>query len=176
MSDPFRKIDEVERKARNIAKKPGREAKKVQNQARRAKRMPGMKARRAKNKALRPFRKAKGQMRRMQGRGRRYKRYAGRMSGTDFMISAMLYPFGFILTWFAGFVDDWDTQFIRYNLVHARMLWVIMLILFPISPLLWIYAWYLGFRAYSGKWIRIPLLSNWAENRGKLDLESAEEE
>lgn len=173
-NDPFRKLNKAERELRNIVNTPQREAAQVKRDAGRMKRMPGQKMRQMKNQALAPARQMQGQARRFKAQGRKYKRYGKRMSGTDFMISALLYPTG-ILTLFAGMVDDWDTEFIRWHLVHARMLWVVMIILFPLGPFLWMYSWFLGFQAYSGKRSRIPVLTNWAEKRGKLDLETTEE-
>lgn len=169
-NDPFRKINKAERNLKKLANTPQREMGQVQRDVGRMRRMPGQKARQMKNQALAPARQLRGQANRMGAQGRRYKRYGKRMSGTDVMIAAMLYPTGF-LTLFAGMMEDWDTEFIRYHLVHARMLWVVMIILFPLSPLLWLYSWFLGFQAYSGKRSRIPVLTNWAEKRGKLDIE-----
>lgn len=174
MNNPFRKINKAERDLKRLVNTPQREMGQVKREAGRMKRMPGQKARMMKNQALAPARQLKGQARRMSSQGRRYKRYGKRMSGTDFMVSAMLYPTGF-LTLFAGMIDDWDTQFIRYHLVHARMLWVFMIILFPLGPFIWLYSWFLGFQAYSGKKPRVPVLTNWAEKRGKLNLEEPEE-
>lgn len=107
------------------------------------------------------------------GQPRIYRRYAGRRVGTDFAVSALLYPTPF-LPLIAGFIADWDTAFIRYHLVHARMLWVLMLIppIFPIlSPVLWLYCWYLGFLAFSGKQHRVLFLTRYAERRGKIEAE-----
>lgn len=180
MSDPLRKLDQAERKARRAAQAPQRAAKGVQRDARRAANMPKQQARRMKNKALRPAHKLRAQKQRMQSRTRRYKRYSGRLSGTDFMISALMYVTG-IVSLFGGMVEDWDTQFIRYHMINARVLWTTMLICtitvigIPIAVLLWFYSWYLGFQAYSGKYVRIPLLTGFAEDRGWLDLEPEEE-
>jgi hypothetical protein len=54
------------------------------------------------------------------------------------------------------------------------MLWVVMSILFPLAPLLWMYSWFLGFQAFSGRRVRIPILTRWAEKRGKLDIEAVQ--
>jgi uncharacterized membrane protein len=180
MSDPFRKLDQAEQKMRRAANAPKREMRGVQQDARRAANAPKHQARRFKNQALRPARQLQAQQRRLQSRGRRYKRYAGRLSGTDFMISALMYVTG-VVSLFGGMVEDWDTQFIRYHMVNARVLWTTMLICtitvigIPIALLLWFYSWYLGFRAYSGQYVRIPLLTGFAEGRGWLDIESEEE-
>ena len=175
MGDPFRKLNQAEQKIKHAAKSPQREAAKMQQQAKQAMRAPGQQARQMKHQAMQPGRQMQAQMRSYQSQGRRYKRYGKRMSNTDFMVSAMFYPMGFP-TIFAGMMEDWDTEYIRYHLVHARMLWVVMLILFPLLPPTWMYAWFLGFRAYSGHRVRIPILTNWAEKRGKLDIEPAEQQ
>lgn len=125
-------------------------------------------------------------------RGRRYKRRADRMALTDLAIGALLYPLGWWLTWFGNMIADWDTAFIRYHLVHARMLSLIGFIFVPISvvlllinpPLalislipmlmLWGYTWYLGFKAYSGQLVYIPLLTSLAERLNLLDFETLE--
>lgn len=81
MSDPFRKLSEVERrmnqannaarqpqrqmrqaqnKARNIARAPGRQARQFSNQARQLQNLPGQQARRAKNAVGRPMRQLQG--------------------------------------------------------------------------------------------------------------------
>lgn len=180
MSDPFRKLDEAERNIRRAANAPKREMRAAQMDARRAANMPKQQARRFKNQALRPARQLRAQQRRLQSRGRRYKRYAGRLSSTDFMISALMYVTG-VVSLFGGMVEDWDTQFIRYHMVNARVLWTTMLLCtitvigIPIAVALWLYSWYLGFRAYSGNFVRIPVLTGFAEGRGWLDIESEEE-
>ncbi|MCB9435974.1 MAG: hypothetical protein H6673_03160 [Anaerolineales bacterium] len=125
-------------------------------------------------------------------RGRRYKRRADRMALTDLAIGALLYPLGWWLTWFGNLIADWDTAFIRYHLVHARMLSLIGFLFVPISAvllliepplallsiipmlLLWGYTWYLGFKAYSGQLVIIPLLTRIAERRNLLDFETLE--
>src|SRR5690606_15554930 len=99
--------------------------------------------------------------------------------------------FAMILSLFAGMVADWDTAFIRYHLAHARVLaviaWIFTLIAIPLAiallladyaiiaviPLvflfiLWAYAWFLGFHAYSGKITICPLIRNLLESRKKL--------
>lgn len=173
MQDPFRKLNQAERNIRKVQNAPKMEMRQMQQKIRWWQRMPGMKARRMKNQALQPMRQLQAQQRQFKSQGRRYKRYGKRMSGTDFTVSAMMYPIG-IMTLFGGAIEDWDTEFIRYNLVHARMLWLVMIILFPISPILWLYSWFLGFRAYSGKKVRIPILTNWAEKHGKLNIKAEE--
>jgi uncharacterized membrane protein len=195
-NDPFRKLNEVERGVRKAVNTPQQEMRGNQQQINQAMRAPEQAARRAKYNALSPVRQIQSQKRSMQSQGRRYKRYGKRLSSTDFTISALMYPTGF-LALIGSFIEDWDTEHIRWHMVHARVLWLILFILFigvavfsalsiaigleivavlglPVLALPWLYCWYLGFQAYSGKKSRIPLITNWLENHGKLDLDPAE--
>lgn len=105
------------------------------------------------------------------GLPRVYRRYPHRRTTTDFFVSALLYPIP-IFPLIGGIFADWDTVFIRYHLVHARMLWVFMLLppFFPFVTFpMWIYMWWLGFRAYSGKRSKIPFLTWYAERIDKVE-------
>ncbi|NDJ85330.1 MAG: hypothetical protein GYB66_05555 [Chloroflexi bacterium] len=213
MSDPIRKMSKAERdmnravrqpqhkaramkqSARRVAQAPGRQARRLQGRARQMRRMPGQRMQMMKNRAMRPAQNIGRQVNSMLpgAGGRRYQRRPDRMARTDFTISAMLYPFGFLLAPIGGMIADWDTAFIRYHLVHARMLAVLGFLFIPVSIvlllvwpplalvtlipmfLLWGYTWYLGFQAYSGNLVFVPLLTDMAERQGKLDFETLEQ-
>ncbi len=207
MKDPFRQMQQAEHKMnravnspqrqmrqaqsrwRRVANAPGRQMQQAKSRARRLQQAP----RRMKNQAMRPVNQMKRQAGRVGGSGRQYKRRADRMAPTDFSVSAMLYPFGFFLTPIAGMFSDWDTAYIRYHLVHARMLSFIAFLFVPltvflllISPplalmgfvplfILWGYAWFLGFRAYGGNFVFVPFLTPYAERSGMIDFQVLEQ-
>ncbi len=192
-----RAINAPQRQARRVLRQPGQQVRRAKSRARRLQQAP----RRMKNQALRPVRGMQRDMNYMRNQaaggrgrsGRAYKRRPDRMAPTDFGVSAMLYPFGFFLTPIGGMIADWDTAYIRYHLAHARLLsllgfifvpiaFVLLLIspplaLIPIVPMLmlWGYAWYLGFQAYGGSYVYIPILSGIAERRGMIDFETLEQ-
>lgn len=148
MSDPFRQLNNANRKvdqamrapgrqvrgvknqARNIGRAPARNVRQIQSRARALKNAPGRRAKMLKNRAMAPMRGMQRNLGYVGLSGKQYKRRADRMSNTDFSISAMLYPLAWIMTPIAGFVADWDTAFIKYHLAHARRLGLLAFILF----------------------------------------------
>lgn len=202
MPDPLRDLRNSQRKVQDIQNMPRRELGQAKSKGRQLINTPGREARQAKNQALNPLYNANRQAKSIGGqvRGlgiapmprREYKRQADRRTTTDFAVSALFYPVP-LLAFFGGMVQDWDTSFTRHNMMNARMLWVInillvlalsivlvplsvilgsplpLILLFPLPLFLWLYTWYLGFRAYGGKLVRIPLLTNFAEARGWIE-------
>lgn len=177
MPDPLRDLRDAQRKAQDLKNIPRRELGQAKSKGKQLKSMPGRELRQAKAQALDPFHDAKRQAKSIGGQvkglgvnapRRDYKRQADRRTPTDFAVSALFYPVPF-LAFFGGMVQDWDTAFTRHHMINARMLWVVMLILFPLSPFIWFYGWYLGFSAYSGKRTRIPVLTNFAESKGWIE-------
>lgn len=207
MKDPFRQIQQAEQKMNRAINAPQRQARQAQSRWRRVANAPGRQMqqaksrarrlqnapRRMKNQAMRPFNQMQRQAGRLNPSGRQYKRRPDRMAPTDFSVSAMLYPFGFVLTPIAGLFSDWDTAYIRYHLAHARLLSFIAFLFVPLSiflllispplalmgfvPLfmLWAYAWYLGFQAYGGNFVFIPFLTPYAERSGMIDFATLEQ-
>ncbi|MBI5929321.1 MAG: hypothetical protein HY862_08440 [Chloroflexi bacterium] len=178
MPDPLRDMRNSQRKAQDMQNAPGRELGQAKSKGRQLLNTPGREARQAKNQALNPLYNANRQAKSIGGqvRGlgvvpmprRQYKRQAERRTTTDFAVSAMFFPVP-LLAFFGGMVSDWDTSFTRHNMINARMLWVVMVILFPLSPFLWLYSWFLGFKAYSGKRTNIPVLTNFAQSKGWIE-------
>lgn len=219
-------LNKASRDADNLARSPGRQARQMQGQARRMvnspvnqaraakmkaqrlQRMPQQKLMRTKNQILRPLQSI-GRSMGMAGAGvagaaagargaRQYRRKADRMTGTDFTVSAMLYPFGMIMAFIAGMMADWDTAYIHYHLMHARVLsiiaWVLTLICIPamivlliidlpilaLIPLVilflyWMYNWYLGFQAYSSRFVIVPGITGYLERSGKINFDTLEQ-
>ncbi|PJF40571.1 MAG: hypothetical protein CUN55_12555 [Phototrophicales bacterium] len=190
---PQRQMRGAERQARNIARMPARNARMVRNQAQQLRNLPGQKARRMRNAVGRPMRGIKNNLDYMSGAvPKKYKRKADRMSGTDLSISAMMYPMAWVLTPIAGFVADWDTAFIKYHVAHARWMGLFAFFFLPIifvavliNPviaivplvilmLFWFYMWYLGFKAYGGQLVIVPLLTNMLIRRNAIDIVTIE--
>lgn len=206
MGDPFRRIVDAERKVDQAMRQPGRQVRSAQQQARNLKQMPqrqarmmkshaqsiknlpGQRMRQAKNTYGRPLRGMQRNMQALGGAMPQYKRRPDRMSGTDFSISAMMYPLAWLLTPIAGFIDDWDTAFIKYHLAHARIIGIFAFFFLPIivvtlliNPLIaiapivmlmmvWFYTWFLGFQAYGGGLVIVPFLTNMLIGRGVVDM------
>jgi hypothetical protein len=176
MPDPFRELRDAQRKVEQIQNAPQREVAQQKSGMRSMANAPQSQARMQKSRLLNPFYRAKRQAAYYQGQARavaparQYKRHADRRTTTDFAVSALFYPTP-LLAFFGGMVADWDTAFIRYHMINARLLWLVMILLFPLSPFIWMYSWYLGFRAYGGRKARIPVLTGFAEGRGWIDAQ-----
>lgn len=181
---PRRELGQAKSKGRQLTNMPGRELRQAKNQAL--------------NPLYNAQRQAKSVGGQVRGLGinpmprREYKRQAERRTTTDFAVSALFYPIP-LVAFFGGMVADWDTVFTRYHMIQARLLWLVemililglsmllvpvsiivgsglpLILLFPLPLLIWLYAWYLGFMAYGGKLIRIPLLTNFALSRGWIE-------
>ncbi len=185
---PQRNMRSADRQARNIARMPARNVRLVQNQARQLRNLPGQQARQMRNAVGRPMRGMKNSLDYVAGGVPKYKRKADRMSGTDLSISAMMYPMAWAMTPMASFIADWDTAFIKYHVAHARWVGIFAFLFLPlivvamlinpviaIAPivilmLIWFYTWYLGFKAYGGQLVIIPLLTNHLIKRNKVDI------
>lgn len=202
LNAPGQQARNVNNQLRDLKAAPRRNLRQIQSRAKAVKQAPGRRMQQLKNDALSPLRGVRNQVNHLGGavgsggkvglNGQQYKRRADRMSNTDFSVSAMLYPLAWILSPIAGFVADWDTAFIRYHLAHARILgfWAFLLVpaiivtllidpLLSIVPivllmLFWMYTWFLGFQAYGGNIVLIPLISGRLIRSGRVDFDTIE--
>jgi uncharacterized membrane protein len=61
-----------------------------------------------------------------------------------------------------------ERRFIRYNAWISLILGVLVILLSGvcIGVLLWIYAIVLGVQSYQGKWVEVPVISDFVRNQG----------
>lgn len=68
--------------------------------------------------------------------------------------------------------DKKNRPFIKYNAVQSLVLglaaWATTLVAIGVclGPLAWIYAIYLGIKAYGGDWVTIPFITDFCKNQG----------
>jgi uncharacterized membrane protein len=69
--------------------------------------------------------------------------------------------------------DKKDRPFIKYNAIQSLAFGVVMIVLsfIPIIGwlldfVLWVYAIYLGVQAYNGKWVEVPVVTDFVKNQG----------
>ncbi len=110
----------------------------------------------AQNQAMNPLGRAKGEA--MMGQQRINR-------GTANIISALCYVTG-IMSIIAGMKKEWRQDYqIHYHAVHARVLWVMILICtitiigIPVAGLIWLGGFYLASVAVNGGQTRIPFLT-----------------
>lgn len=65
--------------------------------------------------------------------------------------------------------DKKARPFIKYNAVHALLISVATVILsftacFWVIP--WLYGIYVGYKAYQGEWVEVPMATDMAKNQG----------
>ncbi len=184
---PKRQAQSFKQQGRRLANTPNRQQQQVKGRVSRFKQLPNRNLRKAQKAASSSdeFGKIKGY--------RRYQRRPDRMLATDFTVSALLYPFGILLGWFAGSVEDWDTAYIHWHLAHAQVFSMIALIfmpftiiltimnpvwgLIPFFPLIfyWLLMWILGFLAFSGNFTIVPFVTKYLDRRKMLDFDTIEQ-
>lgn len=64
--------------------------------------------------------------------------------------------------------DKKARPFVKYHAVQALILGVVAAILSSvcIGVLVWFYAIYIGFQAYQGQWVEVPMVTDFAKNQG----------
>jgi len=74
--------------------------------------------------------------------------------------------------------DKKGRAFIRYNAMQGLIVGVVAIVLSGILgsltfcigsliwPLIWIYQIYLGIQAYNGKWVQVPVVTDFAKKQG----------
>ena len=64
--------------------------------------------------------------------------------------------------------DKKNRPFLKYNAVVSLIMGVLVFVLSwaCIGVLVWFYALYLGFQAYQGEWVEVPIISDLVRNQG----------
>ena len=64
--------------------------------------------------------------------------------------------------------DKKNRPFLKYNAVVSIIMGILVAILSwaCIGVLVWFYAIYLGFKAYQGEWVEVPVISDFVRNQG----------
>ncbi len=93
----------------------------------------------------------------------------GDITDDDKLWALLGYIFGLIALIALLMEDKKKRPFIKYNAVHALML-AVLVVLLSWTGCLWILPWvygiYLGFKAYNGETIEIPVLTDFAKQQG----------
>ncbi|MEE8389196.1 MAG: hypothetical protein V3S14_00150 [Anaerolineae bacterium] len=64
--------------------------------------------------------------------------------------------------------DKKDRPFLKYNAVISIIMGILVIVLSwaCIGLLVWFYSLYLGFKAYQGEWVKVPVISDFVRNQG----------
>jgi uncharacterized membrane protein len=69
--------------------------------------------------------------------------------------------------------DKKNRPFVKYNAIQSLALAVVMIILsfipfigWLLIPVVWIYAIVLGVQSYNGKWVNVPVITDFAKKQG----------
>lgn len=91
------------------------------------------------------------------------------ITSDDKLWSLLGYIFGIIALIALLMEDKRNRPFIKYNAIHALMLTALVVIL-SWTVCLWVLPWayglYLGFKAYQGETVEIPVLTDFAKGQG----------
>jgi uncharacterized membrane protein len=91
---------------------------------------------------------------------------------SDDKIWALLgYIFGIVAILALLLEEKKDRPFVRYHAIQALMLWAITVLL-SFTICLWIIPWaygiFVGIQAYQGRWMSVPVLTDFGKNQGWL--------
>ena len=93
----------------------------------------------------------------------------GEVTDNDRLWSLLCYVFPLVALIAMLMEDQKNRPFIKYNAIHGLLFaGVIFITSFTVCgwALVWIYAIYVGFQAYQGKWVEVPVLTNLAKGQG----------
>ena len=64
--------------------------------------------------------------------------------------------------------DKKNRPFLKYNAIVSIILGALWIVLsgICIGPLFWIYAIFLGIKAYKGEWVEVPVITDFVKNQG----------
>lgn len=95
----------------------------------------------------------------------------GEISDSDKLWALLGYIFGLIAILSLVMEDKKDNAFIRYHAIHALM-FAALIVITSFTVCLWIIPWgygvYVGFQAYQGELVEVPMLTDFAKKQGWL--------
>jgi uncharacterized protein len=91
------------------------------------------------------------------------------ITSDDKLWALLGYIFGIIALIALLMEDKKSRPFIKYHAVHALMIAAVVVIT-SVTACLWVIPWiygiYVGIQAYNGKWVEVPVLTDFAKNQG----------
>ena len=96
---------------------------------------------------------------------------ANDITSDDKLWALLSYIFGIVAIIVLLLEDKKNRPFIKYHAVNALLLWVVIFLtswLCGLGLIVWIYAIYLGIKAYGGDWVEVPALTDFGRKQGWL--------
>ena len=94
---------------------------------------------------------------------------ANDITSDDKLWALLSYIFGIVAIIVLLLEDKKNRPFIKYHAVNALLLWVVIFLtswLCGLGLIVWIYAIYLGIKAYGGDWVEVPALTDFGRKQG----------
>ena len=91
------------------------------------------------------------------------------ITSDDKLWALLSYIFGIVAVIVLLLEDKKNRPFIKYHAINALLLWAVIFItswLCGLGIIVWIYAIYLGIKAYGGDWVEVPALTDFGRKQG----------
>jgi uncharacterized membrane protein len=93
------------------------------------------------------------------------------ITSDDKLWALLGYIFGIIAVLALLLEDKKNRPFLKYHAINALLLWAVIFVtswLCGLGIIVWIYAIYLGIKAYGGDWVEVPVVTDFAKKQGWL--------
>jgi uncharacterized protein len=93
------------------------------------------------------------------------------ITSDDKLWALLGYIFGIIAVLALLLEDKKNRPFLKYHAINAILLWAVIFLtswLCGLGIIVWIYAIYLGVKAYGGDWVEVPVVTDFAKKQGWL--------
>jgi uncharacterized membrane protein len=93
------------------------------------------------------------------------------ITSDDKLWALLGYIFGIIAVLALLLEDKKNRPFLKYHAINAILLWAVIFVtswLCGLGIIVWIYAIYLGIKAYGGDWVEVPVVTDFAKKQGWL--------
>ena len=93
------------------------------------------------------------------------------ITSDDKLWALLGYIFGIIAVLALLLEDKKNRPFLKYHAINAVLLWAVIFVtswLCGLGIIVWIYAIYLGIKAYGGDWVEVPVVTDFAKKQGWL--------
>ena len=91
------------------------------------------------------------------------------ITGDDKLWALLGYIFGIVAILALLLEDKKNRPFVKYHAMNALLLWVVIFLtswICGLGLIVWIYAIYLGVKAYGGDWVEVPGLTDFGRKQG----------
>ena len=91
------------------------------------------------------------------------------ITGDDKLWALLGYIFGIVAILALLLEDKKNRPFVKYPAMNALLLWVVIFLtswICGLGLIVWIYAIYLGVKAYGGDWVEVPGLTDFGRKQG----------